>query len=51
MKPPGGWTRWHPKHEKTFGSVAVPTYALRAHEEVPWFWIGPHADYDSLVAR
>ena len=33
MKTPDGWTHWHPKHEKTFGPVAVPTYAVRAEEE------------------
>jgi hypothetical protein len=25
--------------------------AVRSGEEVVWFWIGSHADYDNLLAR
>ena len=24
---------------------------IRQQDEVTWFWIGPHAEYDQLVAR
>ncbi len=40
--------------------IATPVYAVRVtlgyralalveHEEVTWFWIGSHADYDQLL--
>ena len=43
------------KRIRTLWSVRVGLHyralAVREDEEVAWFWIGPHADYDSLVAR
>ena len=38
-----------------FWSVRVGAHyralAVREGDEVAWFWIGPHAEYDSLVGR
>jgi len=31
--------------------LAYRALAVRAGDDVVWFWIGSHADYDKLVAR
>ena len=31
--------------------LAYRALAVKAGDEVIWFWIGSHADYDKLVAR
>ena len=31
--------------------LAYRALAVRAGDDVIWFWIGSHADYDNLLAR
>lgn len=45
----------HTKAKGSFYSVRIGIHyralALREKEELIWFWIGSHADYDTLLAQ
>jgi mRNA-degrading endonuclease RelE of RelBE toxin-antitoxin system len=41
---------WQPIYSVRIG-IGYRALGLRTEDQVDWFWIGPHAEYDDLLKR